>query len=116
MTMGKYSFKSLPPNYKAKMPIYKFRDRSTNELVDITLRITDYDSYISSNPNMERYIDSVPGIIGGVGSIKTDSGFKEVISKVAEAHPSSELAKNTVTRSTAQVKTDTIKKKHGFST
>ena len=94
------------------MPIYTFRDRSTDELFDVTLRISDYDIYLVSNPHHERYIDSCPGIVGGTGSIRTDSGFKEVLSKVAEAHPNSELAGRTTSRSAQQVKVDTVVEKY----
>jgi len=94
------------------MPIYTFRDRETNELIELTLRIADYDSFLSSNPNLERYIDSVPGLVSGSGSIKTDSGFKEVLSKVAEAHPNSELADRTLSRSATQVKVDNAVNKY----
>jgi hypothetical protein len=88
------------------MPIYTFLDKDTNELIELTLRIADYDSFLASNPNLERYIDSFPGLVSGRGSIKTDSGFKEVLSKVAEAHPNSELADRTISRSAKQVKID----------
>ena len=94
------------------MPIYKFRDKVTDELIDITLRIADYDSFLASNDNLERYIDSVPGIVGGTGSIRTDSGFKEVLSKVAEAHPNSNLADRTLSRSATQVKVDNVVNKY----
>lgn len=90
------------------MPIYTFLDKDTDELIELTLRIADYDSFLASNPNIERYIDSVPGIVRGTGSIKTDSGFKEVLSKVAEAHPNSELADRTTSRSAKQVKVDSV--------
>ena len=94
------------------MPIYTFKDKDTDELIELTLRIADYDSFLSSNPNLERYIDSVPRLVRGTGSIKTDSGFKEVLSKVAEAHPNSELADRTTSRSSTQVKVDNIVNKY----
>jgi len=94
------------------MPIYTFKDKDTDELVEFTLRIADYDSFLTSNPSLERYFDSFPGIVGGTGSIRTDSGFKEVLSKVAEAHPNSELADRTVSRSAKQVKIDNTVNKY----
>lgn len=94
------------------MPLYTFLDKDTNELIELSLRIADYDSFLSSNPNLERYIDSVPGLVSGSGSIKTDSGFKEVLSKVAEAHPNSELADRTLSRSATQVKVDNAVNKY----
>jgi hypothetical protein len=90
------------------MPIYSFRDKDTDELIELTLRIADYDSFLASNPNLESFINHVPGIVSGTGSIKTDSGFKEVLSKVAEAHPNSELADRTTSRSATQVKVDNV--------
>lgn len=94
------------------MPLYTFIDKDTNELIELTLRIADYDSFLTSNPNLERYIDSFPGLVSGRGSIKTDSGFKEVLSKVAEAHPNSELADRTLSRSSTQVKVDNVVNKY----
>lgn len=94
------------------MPVYTFLDKDTDELIEFTIRIADYDSFLASNPNLERYIDSVPGLVSGTGSIKTDSGFKEVLSKVAEAHPNSELADRTISRSAKQVKVDSVVNKY----
>lgn len=94
------------------MPLYTFRDKDTNELIELTLRIADYDSFLASNHNLERFIDSVPGLVSGTGSIKTDSGFKEVLSKVAEAHPNSNLADKTISRSSTQVKVDNVVNKY----
>ena len=94
------------------MPLYTFLDKDTNDLIELTLRIADYDSFLASNPNLEPFINHVPGIVGGTGSIKTDSGFKEVLSKVAEAHPNSELADRTTSRSATQVKVDNVVNKY----
>jgi len=94
------------------MPIYTFRDKNTNEVFDIALRISDYDDYVKSNQDVERYIDTAPNVVGGIGSIRTDNGFKEVLSKVAEAHPNSELADKTLSRSSTQVKVDNAVNKY----
>ena len=94
------------------MPVYTFLNKDTDELIEHTLRIADYDSFLTSNPNLERYIDSVPGLVRSTGSIKTDSGFKEVLSKVAEAHPNSELADRTTSRSSTQVRVDNAVNKY----
>lgn len=100
------------------MPFYKFLNMSSGEVEQHSLRISEYDQFKEANPHLERYFESedVPPTIGGVGGIKTDGGFKEVLSKVAEAHPNSALAQKTTTRSSTQVKTDQVKKKHGLTT
>jgi len=76
--------------------------------------MSDYDSYMESNPTIERYYE--PGdamnIVSGVGGIKTDGGFKEVLSKVAEAHPNSELASRTLSRSVRESQIDRVVNKY----
>lgn len=94
------------------MPIYTFKDRDTDDIVEFTLRISDYDNFLTSNPNLERYIDAVPGLVSGVGGIKTDSGFKEVLSKISDAHPNSQLADRHKTKSIKESQTDRVFNKH----
>lgn len=98
------------------MPTYAFRNLETDQIEEYHIRISEYDQFKLDNPHLERYIDEAAGTIGGVGGIKTDSGFKEVLSKVAEAHPNSALANKHKTKSIKEVKTDQLKKKHGWST
>jgi len=100
------------------MPSYKFLNIDSGEIEEHSIRIAEYDQFKESNPQLKRYFDSedTPSTISGAGGIKTDSGFKEVLSKVAEAHPNSALAQKTITRSSTQVKTDNVKKKHGLMT
>ncbi len=100
------------------MATYKFLNNETGEVEEHVVRMSEYDQFKQSNPHLQRYFDSddAPVTVGGVGGIKTDSGFKEVLSKVAEAHPNSALANKTVTRTSTQVKTDAVKKKHGLMT
>jgi hypothetical protein len=96
------------------MATYTFRNKETNEIFDHSMRMSDYDSYMESNPTIERYYE--PGdamnIVSGVGGIKTDGGFKEVLSKVAEAHPNSELASRTLSRSVRESQIDRVVNKY----
>ena len=68
----------------------------------------------TENPHLEKRISS-PNIVSNVGS-RTDfgksGGFNEVLSKVADKHPRSELAKTHRRRSAKEVKTDEVIKKH----
>ena len=90
------------------MATYTFRNKETNEIFEHSMRMSEYDSYIESNPDVERYHEPgrVMNIVSGVGGIKTDNGFKEVLSKVAEAHPNSELAGRTLSRSVRESQID----------
>lgn len=96
------------------MPIYKFKDTVKNEIFEVTLRISDYESFMVNNPTVERYFgtNDVPATVSGVGGIKTDSGFKEVLSKISDAHPNSQLADRHATKSIKQSQTDQVFNKH----
>lgn len=75
------------------MPIYSFKDTETGELFDIMMSIKDLDDYKKQHPNHESFIDGAPNIVSGVSITgKLDSGFKEVLSKISEAHPDTPLA------------------------
>jgi hypothetical protein len=96
------------------MATYTFRNKDTDEIEEHSMRMSEYDPFVRNNPNLERYHTpgSVLNIVGGVGGIKNDQGWKEVLSKVSEAHPSSALASKTTSRSIKQVKTEQAVKKH----
>lgn len=96
------------------MPVYKFRDTVKDEIFEVTLRISDYESFMVNNPAVERYFDigDVPATVSGVGGIKTDSGFKEVLSKISDAHPNSQLSERHATKSIKQSQTDQVFNKH----
>ena len=58
-----------------------------------------------------KHIKQVPkgiNIVASVGNrtMKTDSGWKDTLSKIGEAHPQSALAKQTTKRSIKQIKTE----------
>lgn len=50
------------------------------------------DRFLKANPDVRQLITKV-NLVRGVGGIKTDEGFKELMSKIGEAHPTSEVAK-----------------------
>ena len=89
------------------MPVYSFKDTNTNEVFDIMMSIKDLDVYKQEHPDHETYIDSTPSIVSGVAiKGKLDSGFKDVLSKISEAHPGSPLAEAQGRRSIKQVQTE----------
>lgn len=94
--------------------IYTFKNIDTQEVFEVSLRVSEYDNFLQDNPRVIRYHEpgSTLNIVGGVGGIKNDSGWKEVLSKVAEGHPNSELGKKTLSRSAKQVKVDNVVNKY----
>ena len=51
-------------------------------------------------------------IVGDVGGIKNDSGWKDNMSRIAEAHPGSPLARRYGKKSTKDINTRQVLKKH----
>lgn len=91
------------------MATYTFKDSNTQEIIDVVLDMSDYEDFKNQNPHLERHfdIDSVPPVISGFNfNSKIDSGFKEVLSKVAEAHPGSTLADSHLSKSIKQSRTE----------
>lgn len=88
------------------MPIYTFIDKKNGEIFDLMMSIRDLDEYKLQNPDHERYFDGAPSIVSGVSITgKLDDGFKDVLTKISEAHPLSPLADNHGRKSTKQVQT-----------
>ena len=75
--------------------------------------IAEMEEYLSKSKHIRQRIGAV-NIVGGVQGIthKQDGGFKDVLSKIAEAHPKSALAKEHRKRSIKEVKTENVLKKH----
>lgn len=95
------------------MPTYTFIDKSTNEVFDVIMSMKDFDDYKKENPTHERYFDEAPQIVSGTStSLRTDDGFKEVLSKVAEAHPTSPLADQYKRKSIKEARTERVVKKY----
>lgn len=94
------------------MPIYTFRDTETDEVFDIMMSISDLDAYKAQHPMHERYFDTVPAIVSGVSlKGKLDDGFKDVLSRISEAHPDSALADDHRRKSIKQSQTDRVVRK-----
>jgi len=95
------------------MPTYNFRDTITGDILEEFMSISAREEFLQKNKNLEPYIDSAPmfsysGTGDSLGS-KTDGGFKEVMSKIAEQNPFSPLAeKYGKNRTIKQVKTENV--------
>jgi predicted nucleic acid-binding Zn ribbon protein len=96
-----------------RMPIYNFRDKETGEESSILLKISELDEYKEKNPHLTQFLTGAPGIARGVGGFKNDDGWKENMSRIAEAHPNSALADKVGGRNTTKAKVAEVAKKHG---
>lgn len=95
------------------MPIYEFYNEETDEYFEDILSIREKEELLKINTHI-RSVPSSFAIVSGVGSIdsKTDNTWKEVLSKVSEAHPGSPLADRYSSQSIKEAKTKQIIEKH----
>ena len=95
------------------MPTYRFYNSKTKTEFEDYMTISDMEKFTK-----KKHISLLPptqmNIVSSVGSVdsKTDSGFKEVLSKAAEAHPNSPLAERYGRKSVKQTQVDRVRKKH----
>ena len=94
------------------MPTYKFLNSETGEEFEDFLSISSKEELLKKNPHIKQVLTTF-GISSMVGDIhsKTDDTWKEVLSKVAEAHPNSKVGRQHGRRSIKQVKSDQVVEK-----
>ena len=95
------------------MPTYRFYNSKTKEEYTDLMSISEMEELIK-----KKHIKLLPptqlNIVSSVGTIdgKTDNGWKEVMSKISEAHPKSELAKRYGKKSVKDTQIEIVIKKH----
>ena len=94
------------------MPYYNFKNNKTGEEFEEFFTMSGKDEFLKENPHIQQ-TPSMFGIAGGTGDrIKNDDGWKENMSRIAEAHPRSNLAERYGKKSVKQSKTEQVLKKH----
>ncbi len=97
---------------------YTFKNKKSGKRQEFQLKISEYDDFVLNHPELERLIETAPamtynGKVFGSLDAQTDNGFKEVLAKIGEAHPSSELGNNYRKNKTIkEIKTRDVVKKH----
>jgi hypothetical protein len=95
------------------MPTYNFYNSKTKETYTDLMTISEMEKFTK-----KKHIKLLPptqiNIVSSVGNIdsKTDNGWKEVLSKVSEAHPASALANQYGKKSVKDTQVDRIIHKH----
>ena len=95
------------------MPTYNFYNLKTKEIFTDLMTISEMEEFIK-----KKHIKILPptqlNIVSSVGHIdsKTDSGWKEVLSKISEAHPASNLAQQYGKKSVKDTQIDSVIHKH----
>ena len=95
------------------MPTYRFYNKRTKKEYTDLMSISEMEEFIK-----KKHIKILPptqlNIVSSVGHIdsKTDNGWKEVLSKVSEAHPASNLATQYGKKSVKDTQIDKVIKTH----
>mgnify|MGYP000932390663 FL=1 len=98
------------------MPTYTLVNKNTGDEYEEFCTWDELEEFLKKNTDFKQKV-SAPALvgdhIGGVGP-KVDGGFKENLSRIAEAHPTSALADSYGTKSTKDIKTHQVLRKHGI--
>ncbi len=75
------------------MPLYEFRIKETDEVFEEFFTYDQKKSFLQDNPDIEEIIGA-PNLISGISGVthKTDSGFNDLLNRIANANPHSPLA------------------------
>lgn len=93
------------------MPLYEFVNTETGDTWEDVMSYDDYKTYLAENPHVNP-VYSI-SIIGGTGDrIKTDSGFNDVLSRIAKANPHSPLGQTHGDKGIKESKTREVVNKH----
>jgi len=92
------------------MPIYTFYNKRTKKEYDDMMSISEMEEYLKKNKHISQVIKGL-NIVSGTG-IKQDGGWKDNLSRIAEAHPNSALADRYGKKSTKEIKTKQVLAKH----
>ena len=93
------------------MPTYTFHNRQTGVVEDKMMKIAEKEQYLIDNPDVEQ-VHTGLNIVAGQGTFKNDSGWKDNLSRIAEAHPRSALAERHGKKSIKDIKTKQVVEKH----
>ena len=95
------------------MPTYRFYNKRTKKEYTDLMSISEMEEFIQ-----KKHIKLLPptqiNIVSSVGNIdsKTDNGWKEVLSKITDAHPASALASQYGKKSVKDTQVDRVIKQH----
>lgn len=90
------------------MPSYTFQNNETDEIWDAIMSWDERCSFLDDNPHIKQIMLKAPQLVRSrfVGGIKNDDGWQENLSRIAEAHPNSELARTHGSKDIKTVKTN----------
>ena len=95
------------------MPSYNFKNNDTGEEFEQILSMSEREKFLEQNPHIHQLPSLFAMSASGTGDrIKNDGGWKDNMSRIAEAHPGSPLAYRYGKKSTKDINTRQVLKKH----
>ena len=95
------------------MPIYTFENTKTGKVYDDMMTISEKEDFLEKNKHIKQKLTTINISSGVMGvNMKNDGGWKDNLSRIADAHPTSELAQQHRKRSIKEVKTQQVVEKH----
>ena len=75
------------------MPIYELINTDTEERHEVFMSYSSLQEHLKDNPHLSQ-VPCSPNIVSGISGIthKVDSGFNDVLNRIAKANPHSPLA------------------------
>ena len=96
------------------MPTYTIENTEEDEIYDTVCSWNELQTFLSENPQYKKVV-TAPAIVGGIEgkTHRVDDGFKENMSRIAEAHPNSPMAERYGHgKNIAETRVRNIAKKH----
>ena len=96
------------------MPTYTFENTRTGKVWDDIMMIAEKEAYLKKNKHIKQLLTQInisSGVVG-VGAMRNDNGWKEMQSRIAEAHPASPFADAHGKKSIKEIKTKQVIEKH----
>ena len=95
------------------MPSYSFKNNETGEEWEEFFSISGREEFLEQNPHITQ-LPSMVSIVSDTGGIKNDNGWGDNMQRIAEAHPGSPLARRYGKKSTKEINTRNVLKKHSI--
>ena len=96
------------------MPTYTFENTKTGKVWDDMMSIADKEAYLEKNKHIKQLLNKInisSGVMG-IGQMKTDGGWKDMLSRIGDAHQGSKVHDLYGNKSTKDIKTRAVVEKH----
>lgn len=67
------------------MPTYTFRSKSSGQVTDKFMKMSERDDYLAANPDLES-IMGAPAMIDQTSTLKPDQGFRDILRDIKKKH------------------------------